>query len=78
MRRFLAFLTFSLLSISVLAQRYNKYESSYYFKQAAEYLDKENDASALDTLEKEISEHKDNGYAYLSAATISTSDRIFA
>lgn len=74
MRRFLTFLTLTLLSISVYAQRYNKYESSYYYKQAMEYLDKEDGASALEALKKEISEHKDNGYAYLWAAAIHLSN----
>lgn len=63
MRRFLTFLTLTLLSISVYAQRYNKYESSYYYKQAMEYLEKEDNSSALEALRKEISDHKDNGYA---------------
>ena len=70
MRRFLAFLTLSLLSISVFAQRHNKYESSYYYKQAMEYLEKEDNTSALEALQKEISDHKDNGYAYLFVAAI--------
>lgn len=66
----MAFLTLSLLSISVFAQRYNKYESSYYYKQAMEYPRKEEDSSALEALQKEISDHKDNGYAYLFVAAI--------
>ena len=74
MRRFLAFLTLSLLSISVFAQRYNKYESSYYYKQAMEYLEKEDNTSALEALQKEISDHKDNGYAYLVVAAIHLSN----
>lgn len=35
-----------------------------------EYLEKEDNSSALEALRKEISDHKDNGYAYLFISAI--------
>ena len=66
----MAFLTSRLLSITVFAKRCNKYASSYYYKQALAYLEIADISSALEAFQKEISEHKDNGYAYLYIATI--------
>ena len=48
-----------------VAQTFNRYEESYNFKRAVEALQDKNDSEAIDYLNKEISIHKDNGYAYI-------------
>ena len=48
-----------------VAQTFNRYEESYNFKRAVEALQDKNDSEAIDYLNKEISLHKDNGYAYI-------------
>lgn len=53
------------LSHVASAQTFNKYEESYNFKRAVEAMRDKNDPEAIDYLNKEISIHKDNGYAYI-------------
>lgn len=70
MRRFLLIVICFLLGTSLFAQQYNKYGSSYNFKKAMEFLQNEDDESALVAFRDELKEHKDNGYAYLFIASI--------
>lgn len=46
------------------AQTYGKYEDSYNFKRAAEALQDNDESGAISYLNQEISQHKDNAYAY--------------
>ena len=70
MRRFSLIVICFLLGTSLFAQQYNKYSSSYNFKKAMEFLQNEDDESALVAFRDEVKEHKDNGYAYLFIASI--------
>ena len=60
-----AYICVPCLSHVASAQTFNKYEESYNFKRAIEALQNKNDSDAIDYLNKEISVHKDNGYAYI-------------
>ena len=64
MRRFSLIVICFLLGTSLFAQQYNKYSSSYNYKKAMEFLQNEDDESALVAFRDEVKEHKDNGYAY--------------
>lgn len=62
---FAACLCVPCLSHVASAQTFNKYEESYNFKRAVEAIRDKNDSEAIEYLNKEISVHKDNGYAYV-------------
>ena len=57
-------------AISADAQKYNKYENSYNFQKAMEAFNDDDNCLAEESLEKELDEHPDNGYAYLYLAQI--------
>ena len=48
----------------IYAQTYGKYDDSYNFKRAVEALQDNDESGAISYLNQEISQHKDNAYAY--------------
>lgn len=57
-------------TFTAFAQQYNKYSESYNYRKAMEALNAQDEDTAKGSLKKEISEHHDNGYAYLFLAAI--------